>query len=762
MRFIGKAETLLLLKNFFPNNVPKLKIYNTDLFLENPNKIFKDIKINFKGRVAIRSTYKNEDSKKYSNAGKYSSSLNIEVKKKELLINKINKTIISYEKKKKSKFFIQKMVENVSLSGVCLTKSINSSIPSFEINFSKSNKTDIVTSGKSNIQNLIYLPNKKYQIRQKKFFKLIHIVHKLIKLFKSDLLDIEFAITKNNKVYILQVRPLVIKKKYLEKESAKVIYENISKKIFKLQKKHHSLLGKTTYFSVMPDWNPAEIIGVKPSPLALSLYQELITNNVWSKNRFKFGFQNVETSHLMTTIYGTPFVDVRVDFNSWIPDNLNYKTKEKLVNFYLDEFKNDKNSHDKVEFDILFTCYTPEIEKKLKKKLKKKFSIIEIKKIIYELKKITNNLIKNYNKEISLIKELEAKQKLLKNKKIYSIDKIYWLVEDCKKYGTNPFASLARCAFISIEFLNSFLEQKILTIEEKYDFLNSIRSVTSNIIKDFSNLNKKKFLKIYGHLRPNTYDINMPNYKDGYYKYFSTKVNNKIEEKKFFFNKAQKEKINLFLKKTQINLDYRSFIVFLRKSIEQREYAKFIFTKSIDIIFENIKILSKRLNIDKRDLSYLKINKILEFHYNLDNSNLKKVLEHDIKLNKKEFNFNKFIKLPEIITSPRDLYVNYEKENKTNFVTTKTVSSNLVFLNNLDKDIQGKIVVLENADPGYDFIFNKKIKGLITKFGGVNSHMAIRCAELSLPAAIGVGEIIYKTIQKKKYITLDCGSQKIS
>ena len=31
----------------------------------------------------------------------------------------------------------------------------------------------------------------------------------------------------------------------------------------------------------------------------------------------------------------------------------------------------------------------------------------------------------------------------------------------------------------------------------------------------------------------------------------------------------------------------------------------------------------------------------------------------------------------------------------------------------------------------------KKIKGLITKYGGVNSHMAIRCAELSVPAAIG-------------------------
>ena len=30
----------------------------------------------------------------------------------------------------------------------------------------------------------------------------------------------------------------------------------------------------------MPDWNPAEIIGIKPKPLALSLYQELITNEI--------------------------------------------------------------------------------------------------------------------------------------------------------------------------------------------------------------------------------------------------------------------------------------------------------------------------------------------------------------------------------------------------------------------------------------------------------------------------------------------------
>ena len=63
----------------------------------------------------------------------------------------------------------------------------------------------------------------------------------------------------------------------------------------------------------MPDWNPAEIIGIKPKPLALSLYQEIITNHIWSSNRKSIGFKDLSAHHLMTTFFGTPFVDVRID-----------------------------------------------------------------------------------------------------------------------------------------------------------------------------------------------------------------------------------------------------------------------------------------------------------------------------------------------------------------------------------------------------------------------------------------------------------------
>ena len=92
------------------------------------------------------------------------------------------------------------------------------------------------------------------------------------------------------------------------------------------------------------------------------------------------------------------------------------------------------------------------------------------------------------------------------------------------------------------------------------------------------------------------------------------------------------------------------------------------------------------------------------------------------------------------------------------FITNKKITSKSIILNSQlnIKSLKNKIVLIENADPGYDFIFSKQIKGLITKYGGQNSHMSIRCAELSIPAVIGVGDEKYNLIKNKNRLTIDC------
>jgi len=758
--FKSKAYTLSSLK-LKKSVIPKLHIFNCNKYKKNKNKVIDIIKSKFlNSKVAIRSSFENEDTDKSSNAGKYISFLNInsfDVKKLEIKINELikSKKIIN----KNEHFFVQKMVNDLKFSGVVLTRNLEDYSKCININYYDGDNTEAVTSGKFKTKTITYIENKKFPI-PKKFKKLYLSIIEIIKYTKYPDLDIEFAVGNNDKVYILQVRKLVIpqkNKKYLENQN--IHLEKLEKKINKLKEKHHDLLGNTTFFGNMPDWNPAEIIGTKPRPLALSLYQELITDHVWSKNRLDYGYRDLSQFHLMTTFFGTPYVDIRIDFNSWLPKNIDKDISNKIINYYLKKFNIKKSSHDKIEFEILFTCATFSTLKKIKKELKNILTLKEINVFYKSLKTINLNALNKKKQDMKLVEELKKRQNLIDKSNLYEIDKIYWLIEDCKKFGTLPFAGLARSGFIGIELLNSLKDSNIINENEKINFLASLKTVTSEMKNDLKKLNKKKFIVKYGHLRPGTYDINSDNYAKGFNKYFGGKTNSK----KISPNKIDiSSKLKRSVKKLGIYKNSNVLIKFIKESVANREYSKFVFTKSIDLIFKNLALFGNKFNISNDDWSYVKIQKILEMYFNLSSHSTISNLKRDIKENKKEYLKNKLINLPDTIRSSKDLYIRIKEFDEINFISNKNINAKIIQYNN-DK-VATKydgIVCIENADPGYDFLFNKNIKGLITKYGGLNSHMAIRCSELNLPALIGVGEKNFNNFIKHKMINIDCISKKV-
>ena len=149
------------------------------------------------------------------------------------------------------------------------------------------------------------------------------------------------------------------------------------------------------------------------------------------------------------------------------------------------------------------------------------------------------------------------------------------------------------------------------------------------------------------------------------------------------------------------------------------------------------------MNISVNDASFLDISDILNLYYSLDGNNLEQDFKRKIKENKKIYNDNLNINLPEVITSYSDIYSFKSLPSKINFIGKNIAQGQKILIeeNNIKNlNLCNKIVLIEKADPGYDFIFSHKISVLVTKFGGINSHMAIRCSELSIQAAIGVGE----------------------
>ena len=75
------------------------------------------------------------------------------------------------------------------------------------------------------------------------------------------------------------------------------------------------------------------------------------------------------------------------------------------------------------------------------------------------------------------------------------------------------------------------------------------------------------------------------------------------------------------------------------------------------------------------------------------------------------YNSNKNIHLPDVIKSPKDLYIQYKNFDKINYISNKSITSKIIIYNktNIKKNYDG-IVCIENADPGFDFLFSKNIK----------------------------------------------------
>ncbi len=664
MLFSSKSYTLKQLK-LSKSIIPKLEIFRCKDYLLKKENIIKKIKLEFKNtKVAIRSSFSNEDTNQSSNAGKFKSFLNIDPRNAAELDIKIMEVINSKKKiSNNDNFFVQNMVDNVSFSGVILTRDLRTHAKCYNINYSEGNKTDIVTSGKTGSKSILFFENKKYKI-SKKFKKLFLAIKEIKKKINLIDLDIEFAVDKKRNVYILQVRKLILPKNTFRSENYNILFNNLEKKINKLKEKHHDLLGSTTYFGNMPDWNPAEIIGTKPRPLALSLYQELITDHIWSKNRVNYGYKDLSQFHLMTTFYGTPYVDVRIDFNSWIPNDLDVKLSKKIMYHYLKKFKNNNFIQDKVEFKILYTCASFNTLSNLKKEFKKKLTNKEIYKFYNSLKKINKKALLEKNNDINLIKELELRQNKIENSNLYEIDKIYWLIEDCKKFGTLPFAGLARCGFIAIELLNSMEEKRIISKHQKIEFLKNIDTITSKMNTDLNNLSKKNFIKKYGHLRPGTYDINSKNYRENFKLYFGKYKKNRIKK-----NNKLKISINNLrvVNSLRVYKNTNQLIKFIKESIQFREYSKFVFSKSIDLIFENLKKFGRKYKITPDNASYINISKILNMYFNLSNFKTIPNLKNHIKENKKEYLSNKNIILPDVIKNGRNLFIQELGQDKLHF-----------------------------------------------------------------------------------------------
>ncbi|OGT42933.1 MAG: hypothetical protein A3F42_06690 [Gammaproteobacteria bacterium RIFCSPHIGHO2_12_FULL_37_34] len=718
--------------------------------------------------LILRSSAQGEDSQHTSLAGCFTSVMRVRGEVE--LIRGIETVIASYGNYcPDHQVLIQPFLENINVSGVAFGRDPNTCGPYIIINYDDSSGlAESITSG-TQAENKCFIWHRHSERFPGGFIqKVILLLQELEEIFLTDLLDIEFAVTNDQHVYLFQVRPLILKEflNFSSEEHALII-KRIADRITVSNKPHLYLYGARTVYGVMPDWNPAEIIGIRPRPLALSLYRNLITDSIWAYQRDNYGYNNLRSFPLLIDFEGLPYVDVRVSFNSFLPKGLSPDLAERLVNYYMNRLIESPSLHDKVEFDIVFSCYTLDLKERLKILTNYNFDDKDQDILFCEITQLTNCIIHNNNglwkNDLDKINELERRQQQLFASDLDPISKMYWILEDCKRYGTLPFAGLARAGFIAVQLLKSFVTVGIINQHEYSDFFSSLDSIGSRINRDFHLKSKEEFLQLYGHLRPGTYDILSLRYDESPDVYFDWNAMNtsSICEKSssFFLSINQLRSIQQHIDCDHLQTTVLELLEFIKIAIESREYSKFIFTRSVSEFLKILSQFSERYELTRQDCSYLNTEVI----YTLYRSTVdpQKILQQNIQMGKEQYLLSKSIALPPLLCDASDAWFFHYPEILPNFITQKSCSGHVVFADAPKDRLIDGILFIPSADPGFDWIFSHQISGFVTQFGGVNSHMAIRAGELGIPAVIGAGEACYAKWSKAKRLRIDAENKQV-
>jgi len=734
--------------------------------------------------VIVRSSAHGEDSLVTAMAGVHESIGEIPAADATRLLEAINSVIASYSRHRaidpdRDQVLIQNMISPVSMSGVVFTQDLNTGGPYVVINYDdESGRTDTITSGSDQNRTLLVHRGHSSKLKSPRFIKLMKVVEEIEQIAPDVGLDIEFAVDKNEEVYVFQVRRLTTQKNWSRGLSQRVELSLNEVRLFLMQKFQRAphLFGDRTIFGMMPDWNPAEMIGVTPRSLSASLYHYLITDSVWADSRAEMGYRAVTAQPLMVNLAGRVYIDVRCSFNSFLPAQLPDSIGEKLVNHWIDRLASNKELHDKVEFDVAITIRCLSFDRISNERLPAILDNSELKNFEKCLLDLTNNIIGDstvIQRQLQKLSHMEeSRQRLINDSPqietpINILRHARLLLNNCREYGTHPFSILARCGFIGESFLRSLVVEGYFTPDQASAFRSSARTVLSEFLEAVrelqqGNITREAFFGLYGHLRPGTYDVLSPRYDQrndiagplG-------KASQPLPAIPFSISQSKIKEIDTALSKIGYTFKSEQLFTFIRESIAARELAKFQFSHSLSDSLELIANWGSMIGLTREELSHVPLDDILRTTYQIPADDLESHIRQRAAAAEDAYATSQGIRLPYLICEIDDLDIVPLLKSHPNFVTNQKIRAEIQLVMGTDQrlDLHGKVVLIESADPGFDWIFLRDIAGLVTKFGGANSHMAIRCAEMNIPAAIGCGEQIFDLLTTADFVLLDCASE---
>lgn len=721
--------------------------------------------------LIVRSSCLAEDRDGHSGAGMYASVL--DVCGGQALGEAIKTVIASYGlARERDEVLVQQMARGVLASGVAMTRDPETGLPYYVVDYVPGASTDGVTTGNETVHAFVSLGSEAAS-EPAELPGLFALLEEVQVLTGRDALDIEFAITVDGPL-LFQVRPMTADgprnaSALADAQLRKVLEHEVSQLEELICKQHHLRPTSTAFLGLMPDWNPAEMIGTKPRALAYSLYKELITDLNWASARFRYGYRDLRRKPLMYQVGGSPYICIAHSIESFIPASVPQDVAERVVEQCGEYLAMHPHLHDKIEFAIIPTCFTPELTSPDAAAALPALRTLSTKQhecYLNELRQLTEHIISPSGPFFSDLTRLpsitdKVQSLMARQPRGESLQRMRNALSAANVVA-EVFAGAARAAFVGTAIIKSLETAGVVSAGFIDHVTGGINSIGREMASDFQTLHKDDFLKLHGHVRPGTYDIRVARYDETPESYFDWQRPLQRPPKStngLTVSRTQVNAMQQAFDQCGLNVSAEQFLQFAQAAIASREKLKYLYAAFVSDVLRSLCDWGEVHGLDRDQLSFAQITDFTSGYADIDRKRLHQAIAH----NRSRWYETQLVRTPSIICQPQDLFGHRVHWCNPNFITRSATHARVahVLPGQLAPDIEGCIVLIENADPGFDWIFTHRIAGFITAYGGENSHMSIRAREFAIPAAIGVGDTRFKTLLAATSLLLDCAERRI-
>ncbi len=695
--------------------------------------------------IAVRSDAGSEDQQTCSNAGRFLTLLDVAPAG---LTDAITRVFEAQRGENMPRVLLQPMVRHVRRVGVASTHRISDGAPWYCIELARGDSV-AVTAGRATGRQLAWrrdtvaaagIASARIANDDEDAPLILTLLRELEDLVPAQPFEIEFALTSDSALpHLLQVRPLATARRW---PTLAVSIASRARPNFSRDRLSH-VVGARPVYSLMSDWNPAELIGSHPRPLALDLFQALIARGTWWLAREALGYRHCpsHTAALLKPITGRPYVDIRRSANSLLPADLSDTLSTRLVDHWLAQVKAQPELHDKVEFDVFNSC----------RDLRPKAHFIADHRSLlgdsgsrafeFSLRRLTLPLmgadLATFAPSLLTLSGAPPSVALPRCDIANLLHRA--------RTAAFEFAQLARIAFIAEAQLRSAVALEALSAERALELRLYAGGVSGVMHRH------RQAVHNDSSLRPSSFDITQPLWQPSR---GDLALQAADTAQDFSLRPRELNALNQLFGACRLSASAPHWAAWASAATAAREWGKFRFSQPLAALIEYLAETAAERDLDRETLSWLTLSECIAAVSGKSSADARA----QAALAQQRAQAESQQMLSPVLRSTADMQRFDSLDTQPNFVGIAARHGPLRVLDHGHPEQhveRGDVVAVRHADPGYDWLFERGIAGLLTAWGGAHSHMGIRCAEHGLPAALGCGEAVWAQAQRAASARID-------